>query len=154
MQTLSDNPCHCYSQSKSDPCYPRHDCCTICLERSISSFSVFICIWDYLLCKLICFHHFGVVFFFGNALVAAIVLLSHVRDEVQAVRVHLQTRAAPASVLPGVNGVVRVYRTGQVERDAQGDRVSCPQICWWWRNRLTSGPVYLFLFYKNKKKDK
>lgn len=71
--------------------------------------------------KLIILHRFGIVFLFGNTLVAAIVLLSHGGDEVKAVRLHLQTRAALVSMLPNVASVVRVYRTGQIERDAQGD---------------------------------
>lgn len=150
---LSENPQQCYSQSKGDPCFLlHHSWCISCSAKGIASVSFFICIWDHLLYKLIRFHHFSVVFLFGNTLVAAIVLLCHVGDEVQAVRLHLQTRAALASMLPGVNSVVRVYRTGQIERDTQWDRVSCPQIHWWWWSRLPFGPVYLFLFYKNKKK--
>lgn len=76
---------------------------------------------DPLLLKLIILHRFGVVFLFGNTLVAAIVLLSHGGDEVKAVRLHLQTRSLLVSMFPNVGSVVRVYRTGQVERDTQGD---------------------------------
>lgn len=74
-----------------------------------------------MLCNLVRFHQFGVVFLFGNTPVVAIVLFCHVRNEVQAVGLHLQTRAALALVLPGVDSMVRVYRTGQIARVTQGD---------------------------------
>lgn len=92
--------------------------------------------------EVIPLHHFGVVLFFGNAHVAAVVLLGHSRDEVEAHRAHLQTRAAPTSVLPRVDGVVGVDGTGQIERDAHRHRVDRVHGCRW-RTRISSGPVHV-----------
>lgn len=144
VHSLSENPQHCCSQSICDPYHLWHNSGSVISFWKVSVSPIYF--WGQLVFKLICFHHFGEVLLFGNTLVGAIARLSNGRDEVQAVRLHLQTRAAVTIVLPCVHSMIRVYGTWQIKRDTQGDWMNCVQIHWWFWSCVPLFPLYLLLF--------
>lgn len=79
------------------------------------------------LCKVVTLHLVGVTFLLRNTRVFAVHVFCHDWDEVQAVWLHLEAGTGLAFVSPGVDGVVGVDGTGQVEGHTQGDRVTGPQ---------------------------
>lgn len=79
-----------------------------------------------LLCEEVTLQLVSETFLLRNTFVVAVVLLRHGRDEVQALWLHLEAGTPLASVFPGVDSVVGVNGTGQVEGDTLGDRVSGP----------------------------
>lgn len=79
-----------------------------------------------MLFEVVILHFVGVTFLLRNTCVAAVHVFRHDWDEVQAVGLHLQAGTGLAFVSPGVDSVVRVDGTGQVEGHTQGDRVTGP----------------------------
>lgn len=96
------------------------------------------------------FHHLGVVFLSGDALVAAVAALRHDGDEMQAVGLHLETRAALVSVFPCVHSVVGMYGTGKVKGDAGRDKVDLAGGHWWRWGSVPFGAVQLLCLWKKE----